>query len=450
MKLTLSWLKEHLETTATLTEITDALTGLGLEVEDVFDPSEKLAAFTVAEIIEASPHPDADRLRVCQVDTGSGMVQVVCGAPNARAGLRGVFVAPGSYVPGIDLTLSKAKIRGVDSAGMMCSSRELEIGDDHDGIVELTGAPALGSPAAAALGLDDPVIDIAITPNRGDCLGIRGIARDLAARGLGQLKPLMPAQVKGAFAASISIALDFPADNPACPHFIGRVIKGVKNGESPDWLKKKLTAMGLRPISALVDITNFMLLDRNRPLHVFDADAIAGNLTVRLSKAGEQFTALDGRDCALGEGAVVIVDDDGVLSLGGIMGGESTGCTEATTNVLLEAAWFDPLAIAAAGRRLGIESDARYRFERTVDPSSTLPGIEAVTQLIQDICGGEASELVVAGEAPLRELAIPFAPADVHRLGGVDMTEARVRDILEALGFEVTVGAGGLLVQVPS
>jgi phenylalanyl-tRNA synthetase beta chain len=450
MKFTLSWLKEHLDTTATLTEITDALTGLGLEVEGVSDPSEKLAAFTVAEIIEATAHPDADRLRVCQVDTGAGMVQVVCGAPNARAGLRGVFVPPGAYVPGIDLTLSKAKIRGVDSAGMMCSSRELEIGDDHDGIVELAGTPALGSPAAAALGLDDPVIDIAITPNRGDCLGVRGIARDLAARGLGQLKPVMPAQVKGTFGAPISIALDFHADNLACPHFIGRLIRGVKNGESPDWLKKKLTAMGLRPISALVDITNFMLLDRNRPLHVFDADAIAGNLTVRLSQDGQKLTALDGRDYALGAGAVVIADDDGVLSLGGIMGGETTGCTDATVNVLLEAAWFDPLAIAATGRRLGIESDARYRFERTVDPASTAPGIEAATQLIMEICGGEASELVVAGEAPVRALAIPFAPADVHRLGGVDMPGTRARDILEALGFETTLATGGLTVQVPS
>ena len=450
MKFSLSWLKDHLDTTADASAVSDALTSLGLEVESVFDPAQALAAFTVAEIKEAVPHPDADRLRVCKVDTGKDVVQVVCGAPNARAGLVGVFAAPGTYVPGLDLTLSKAKIRGVESMGMMCSSRELQIGEDHDGIIELSGKPAPGSAAAAALGLNDPVIDIAVTANRGDCLGVRGIARDLAARGLGTLKPEMPAQVKGAFKPQISISLDFPADNVACPHFVGRVIRGVRNGESPDWLKRKLKAVGLRPISVLVDITNYLLMDRNRPLHVFDLDAVAGNLVVRFSRAGEKLTALDGRDYDLGEGAVVIADRDGVLSLGGIMGGESSGCTAATTNVLLEAAWFEPLAIAATGRRLGIESDARYRFERGIDPASTLPGIEAATRLILDLCGGEALDIVVAGEAPARNTVIQFPSALVARRGGVDMPERRVVEILTALGFEAKPGTGSLNVRVPS
>ncbi len=454
MKLTLSWLKEHLDTHAGVDEIAEALTSLGLEVEGIFDPAEKLGTFIVAEIKEAGPHPDADKLRLCKVDTGSEVVQVVCGAPNARAGLVGIFAAPGTYVPGLGVTLKKAKIRGVESVGMMCSARELEIGDDHGGIIELTGAHAPGSSAAAALGLVDPVIDIAITPNRGDCLGVRGIARDLAARGLGTLKPLMPAGVKGTFKAGVGIALDFPSDNPACPHFIGRVIRGVKNGESPEWLKRRLASVGLRPISALVDITNFLLMDRNRPLHVFDADAVAGDLTIRLSRAGETLTALDGQDYDLGPGAVVIADRDGVLSLGGIMGGQSSGCTEATTNVLLESAWFDPIAIAATGRRLGIDSDARHRFERGVDPASTEPGIEAATKLIIDICGGEASDLVVAGAAPLRNSVIEFATAHVHRLGGVDVPETRVVEILTALGFSAkpmaSASGASLHVGVPS
>jgi phenylalanyl-tRNA synthetase beta chain len=449
MKITLTWLRDHLDTDADTATVAEALTSLGLEVEGIHDPAAALATFTVAEIKEAVPHPDADKLRVCTVDTGTETVRVVCGAPNARAGLRGVFAAPGTYIPGLDITLGKAKIRGVESAGMMCSARELEIGDDHDGIIELPGTPALGSPAAAALGLDDPVLDIAVTPNRGDCLGVQGIARDLAARGLGRLKHYMPAQVKGTFTSPIGIRLDFPADNVACPHFIGRSIRGVRNGESPDWLKRKLEAVGLRPISALVDITNYLLMDRNRPLHVFDADAIAGDLTIRMSRSGERLTALDGRDHDLGAGAVVIADRDGVLSLGGIMGGESSACTAQTVNVLLEAAYFEPLAIAATGRRLGIESDARYRFERGVDPASTLPGIEAATQLVLDLCGGEASAVVVAGAAPQRDTVIEFPSALVARRGGMEIPESRVIEILTALGFEAKPAAGGLSVRVP-
>ncbi|HEX9808431.1 MAG TPA: phenylalanine--tRNA ligase subunit beta, partial [Alphaproteobacteria bacterium] len=328
MRFTLGWLKEHLDTKAGPREVVDRLTAIGLEVEAVIDRAAALASFTVARIIEAVPHPDADKLKVCRVDTGTGEVQVVCGAPNARAGLLGVFAAPGTTIPGLGITLRKARIRGVESAGMMCSARELELGDDHEGIIELAGEARPGSPAVEALGLGDPVLDVAVTPNRGDCLGVRGIARDLAAAGLGTLKPLLPATVKGRFKSPISIALDFPegaAD--ACPHFVGRTIRGVANGDSPDWLRRKLGAVGLRPISGLVDITNYFAIDQGRPLHAFDADTIAGDLTVRLSRPGESLAALDGRTYDLGEGACVIADADGVLSLGGVMGGESSGCT---------------------------------------------------------------------------------------------------------------------------
>jgi phenylalanyl-tRNA synthetase beta chain len=451
MKFTFGWLKEHLETKAPLGEVTDALTALGLELEGVEDRAAALADFVVARITSAEPHPDADKLRVCVVDNGSDEIQVVCGAHNARAGLTGVFAPAGTHIPGTGIDLKKAKIRGVESAGMMCSALEMELGDDHSGIIELETEAPLGSPAADALGLADPVIDIAITPNRGDCLGVHGVARDLAAAGLGTLKPLMPATIKGTFQSPIGITLDFDGETAdACPHFIGRYIRGVKNVESPGWLKEKLLAVGLRPISALVDITNYFAIDRCRPLHVFDADTIAGNLSVRLSKEGERLAALDGETYELGAGACVIADDDGVLSLGGVMGGESTGCAEGTVNVLVESALFDPIRTATTGRRLGIESDARYRFERGIDPASTEPGIEAATQLILEICGGEASELVIAGQAPETELGLTFSAAEVAKRGGLDVTEDRVRDILDGLGFRATPDAGGLRVSVPS
>jgi phenylalanyl-tRNA synthetase beta chain len=451
MKFTFGWLKEHLETKAPLGEVTDALTALGLEVEGVEDRAAQLAGFVVAKIKSAEPHPDADKLRVCVVDNGKEEIQVVCGAHNARAGLTGVFAPAGTHIPGTGIDLKKAKIRGVESSGMMCSALELELGDDHSGIIELETDAALGSPAADALGLGDPVIDIAITPNRGDCLGIHGIARDLAAAGLGTLKPLMPATVKGTFESPIGITLDFePGTENACPHFIGRYIRGVKNVESPGWLKDKLLAVGLRPISALVDITNYFSIDRCRPLHVFDADTIAGNLTVRLSREGESLAALDGDTYELGAGACVIADDDGVLSLGGVMGGESSGCAEGTVNVILESAIFDPIRTAATGRRLGIESDARYRFERGIDPASTEPGIEAATQLVLEICGGEASELVMAGDAPIEERGLVFATADIAKRGGLEVTEARAEEILDALGFQARPDEGGLRVTVPS
>lgn len=453
MKFTFNWLKAHLDTDASISEIGDALTAVGLEVESITDPAAALDGFVVAEIRDAAPHPDADKLQVCQVDAGDGAkpAQVVCGAPNARAGLKGVFAPPGAYVPGLDMKLGAAKIRGVESHGMMCSARELELGDDHAGIIELdTDLPA-GASAAEALGLTDPVIEIAITPNRGDCLGVHGIARDLAAAGVGTLRPLLPASVPSGAGDGIGVAIDLPADaRNACPHFVARTIRGVRNRESPDWLKRYLLAVGLRPISALVDITNYFSIDRCRPLHVFDADTVAGDLVVRLSRQGDRLSALDGRNYDLGDGACVISDDDGVLSLGGIMGGESSSCTETTTNIVLESAYFDPLRTALTGRRLGIDSDARYRFERGIDPDSTAPAMEAATRMILDICGGEACLPAVAGASPDTTRSFVFNVGLVARRGGLDIPESQARDILLGLGFNAKPDIGGLRVTVPS
>ena len=451
MKFTFGWLKEHLETKASLGEVTDALTALGLELEGVYDRAADLDGFVVAKIKEVTPHPDADTLKVCLIDNGAEEIQVVCGADNARAGLIGVFAPNGIHIPGTGIDLQKAKIRGVESSGMMCSVLELELGDDHSGIIELETDAPLGSPAADALSLGDPVIDIAITPNRGDCLGVHGIARDLAAAGLGVLKPLLPASVKGTFESPIGISLDFaPEIADACPHFVGSYIRGVKNVESPAWLKEKLLAVGLRPNTALVDITNYFTLDRCRPLHVFDADTIVGDLTVRLSAAGENLAALDGNSYTLDDSVCVIADGDGVLSLGGVMGGESTGCVEGTVNVIVESALFDPIRTAATGRKLGIESDARYRFERGIDPTSTESGIEAAIQLILEICGGESSELVVVGAAPKTALGLTFEVGEVAKYSGLEVTEVRAKEILDALGFNAHPDSRGLQVTVPS
>ncbi|MGE5539302.1 MAG: phenylalanine--tRNA ligase subunit beta [Gemmatimonas sp.] len=451
MKFTLNWLRDHLDSTADVAAISRALTDLGLEVESVTDRGKELAPFRVAHVIDAKRHPEADRLQVCMVDTGEGApVQVVCGAPNARAGLKVVFAPPGTYVPGSDITLKKTKIRGVESAGMLCSARELELGEDHDGIIELPANAPVGAPAAGVLGVDDPVFDVAITPNRADCLGVHGIARDLAAGGLGHLKPLAPHGAKGSYVSPVNVTLALKGADDACPVFAGRYVRGVKNRPSPEWLQTRLKAIGLRPISALVDITNYLTFDRARPLHVFDADTLTGHLVVRLARPGEKLEALNGKSYELTGSETVIADDDGVLSLGGVVGGTSSGCTEGTVNVFVESALFDPVRTAETGRKHAIESDARYRFERAVDPASVLPGLDEATRLIVEICGGEPSQPVIAGHVPQGHRTVPFRPARVMALGGAPIAEDEVLSILERLGFTARPGTDRFEVTVPT
>ncbi|MGB8274477.1 MAG: phenylalanine--tRNA ligase subunit beta, partial [Alphaproteobacteria bacterium] len=452
MKFTLAWLKEHLETPAALDEICARLTMLGLEVEEVVDRAQDLAAFKVARVVTVEPHPNADRLRLCTVETGSGTIRVVCGAPNVRAGMKAVLARPGDTIPATGTVLKKSAIRGVESDGMLCSASELLTGDDEEGIIELPADAKVGEPFAGALGLDDPVIDVAVTPNRSDCLGVRGVARDLAAAGVGSLVPRADTPVPASFKCPVTVRLDFaPSVRPApCAMFAGRVVRGVINRPSPQWLQNRLKAIGLRPISSLVDITNYLTIDRARPLHVFDADCLAGNLTVRLAERGQKLMALNGKEYELDPDMTVIADEDGVLSLGGVIGGEPSGCTPATQNVFLECALFDPVRTAATGRKLGVESDARYRFERGVDPASVLPGIEAATRMIVELCGGEASEVVVAGAEPDWRRSIALRPSRVHHLGGVDLPEDRSRAILEKLGFEVGPADGALDATAPS
>jgi phenylalanyl-tRNA synthetase beta chain len=450
MKFTLAWLKDHLETDAPLDEILDTLTMIGLEVEHVADPAAALAGYVVAEVVSAEKHPDADKLQVCRVATGKEELQVVCGAPNARAGMKGVFAPAGAYVPGIDLTLKKVKIRGVESNGMLCSERELELSDEHTGIIELSDQAEVGSPAADALGLTDPVIDIAITPNRPDCLGVRGVARDLAAAGLGTLKDDTVKAVEGGFESPIGIELRFEAgDAEACPVFAGRLVKNIKNGPSPAWLQQRLKAIGLRPINALVDITNYVSYDRGRPLHVYDADKLSGAVSARLGKKGESFLALDGNEYEVNEQMCVIADDAQVLGLGGVMGGEATGCTEATKNVLIESAYFSPLRTAATGRSLNILSDARYRFERGVDPAFVLPGLEMASAMVLELCGGEVSKPTVAGAPPEAERVIEFDLSEVARLTGLELGEKRIKKVLGALGFWLSGHGPTFKVAVP-
>ncbi|CAK0775374.1 Phenylalanine--tRNA ligase beta subunit [uncultured Gammaproteobacteria bacterium] len=455
MKFPLSWLKDHLETEAGLDRITETLTALGLEVEGVTDRAKPLAPFTIARVISAERHPNADKLQVCMVDPGNGAapVQVVCGAPNARAGLRGVFAQAGAIIPNSATELKKGVIRGVESCGMLCSERELNLSEEHNGIIELPDDAPLGGSYARYLGLDDPLIEIALTPDRADCAGVRGIARDLAAAGLGRLKPLTGGKVEsspvqGSFRSPIGVSIEEPQ---ACPLFIGRFIKGIRNGSSPRWLRDKLLAIGLRPISILVDLTNYLTMDIARPLHVFDADTLAGGIIVRLSRAGEPLKALNGKDYVLEDGMTVIADFDGVLGLAGIVGGEPSGCTEDTVNVFVECALFDPVRTAATGRKLAIDSDARYRFERGVDPGAAFEGMERITRLIVDLCGGEASELVVAGGVPGGRRMLTLRPTRVNHLGGVDVPLAEQRRILEALGFETSLTEdGNVSVAVPS
>ncbi|WP_374274817.1 phenylalanine--tRNA ligase subunit beta [Brevundimonas sp.] len=445
MKFTLDWLKDHLDTEADVETVARAMTMAGLEVEDVIDPVAKLAPFTVARIVSAEQHPNADRLRVCQVETVDGLKEIVCGAPNARAGLVTIYAPIGAYVPGLGVTLVEKPVRGVVSNGMLCSASELELSDESDGILDLPGDLRVGRPAAGVFGAQ-PVIDFEVTPNRPDWLGVAGIARDLAAAGLGTLKTPAIEAVPGAFPSPLSIRIERP---DLCAVFAGRLIRGVRNGPSPQWLQDRLRAIGLRPISALVDITNLVSYDRARPLHVYDASKLVGGEIVarggqsaRDSGEPEHLIALDGKTYAPGPNACVIADAAGErpIGLGGVMGGESTGCDEATVDVFVESAWFDPLATAQTGRDLGIISDAQYRFARGVDPASVVPGLELATTLILELCGGEPSEMVVAGEAPAAPPSFAFDPARVGRLTALEVSDDRIAEILIALGFEIERG----------
>ncbi|CUJ06993.1 phenylalanine--tRNA ligase subunit beta [Cognatishimia activa] len=450
MKFTLSWLKDHLDTDASLDEILYALTDLGLEVEEVVNPADRLKEFTIAKVLHAEKHPDADKLKVCNVLTDEGESQIVCGAPNAREGITVVLCKPGSYIPGLDITIKVGNIRGVESHGMMASERELELSDEHNGIIELpsgeVGEKFVDWLAANDPSKVDPVIEIAITPNRPDALGVRGVALDLAARGLGTMKPAKTADVSGSYESPIGISIDDDTRENGCHVFAGRLIKGVKNGPSPKWLQDKLEAIGLRPISALVDVTNFFTFDRNRPLHVFDADKVKGDLRVHRAAGGETLVGLDEKEYTFSAGQVVISDDEGVESIGGIMGGLATGCTEETTNVFLEAAVWDHVQIATTGRALKINSDARYRNERGIDPAFNMEALDLATAMIMELCGGEPSNVVTAGEVPDVSRAYKLDTDRVQSLVGMEIPAVQQRKTLEDLGFVLE----GDMAQVPS
>ena len=449
MKFTLSWLREHLDTDAPLDRILDTLTRIGLEVEGVEDRGAALAPFRIAQVLSAEPHPNADRLRACRVDAGEGAVSVVCGAPNARAGMRAVFAPPGSRIPGTGAVLKVAEVRGVPSEGMLLSNREMGLGEDHDGIVELPADAPVGQPYAAWAGLDDPVVEIAVTPNRGDALGVRGIARDLAAAGLGTLRPWSAGAVPGAFPSPLAWEVAWPE---ACPWVLGRTVRGLRNGPSPDWLRRRLESVGLRPISALVDVTNFFALDLCRPLHVFDADKVRGGvLTMRPGAPDERVLALNGKDYEATPEDLVIADTAGVQSLAGVIGGAATGCDEDTTACFIECALFDPVRVALTGRRLNATSDARQRFERGIDPAFLPAALEAATRMILDLCGGQASEVVSAGAEPQWQRNATLRFERLRALGGADMPAAEATGILERLGFTVEErGRERVRVAVPS
>src|SRR5579871_1552982 len=449
MKFTLSWLKEHLDTDEPVEKLAEKLTMIGLEVESIEDKAKLLAPFTIARVISAEQHPNADRLRVCMVDTGNGAapVQVVCGAPNARAGLVSVFSPPGTFIPGKNITLSVGTIRGVESRGMLCSEAELELSQNHDGIMDLPADAPVGKPYAEWAGLGDPVFEINLTPNRQDCAGVHGIARDLFAADMGKFKDPAIKPIKGEFPCPVKVTVE---DESLCPGFALRLVRGVKNGSSPQWLQKRLTSIGLRPINALVDITNFMTYDRARPLHVFDAKKVKGNLVVRRARDGETLLALDGRTYTLDSGICVIADDHGVESLAGIMGGEASGCDENTTDVLIESALWNEINIAQTGRKLGINSDARYRFERGVDPAFMVPGLELATKLVMDICGGTPSENIVVGNAFGDDRIIEFPVTEVKRLAGIDVAFPEMKRILSHLGFMVAGSGPVVKIAVPS
>jgi phenylalanyl-tRNA synthetase beta chain len=449
MKFTLSWLKEHLDTDEPLEKLAGKLTMIGLEVEHIEDKAKALSPFTIARVISAEQHPNADRLRVCMVDTGNGTapVQVVCGAPNARAGLVSVFSPPGTFIPGKNITLGIGTIRGVESRGMLCSAAELQLSEDHDGIMELPADAPIGVAYTEWAQLGDPVIEINLTPNRQDCTGVHGIARDLSAADMGRFKDPGIKPIKGEFPCPVKVTVE---DTKLCPGFALRLVRGVRNGPSPEWLQKRLTSIGLRPINALVDITNFMTYDRARPLHVFDAAKVKGNLTVRRARDGETLLALDGRTYTLDSNVCVIADDRGVESLAGIMGGEASGCSEQTTDVLIESALWNEINIAQTGRKLGINSDARYRFERGVDPAFMVPGLEMATRLVMELCGGAPSENVVVGKAFGDDRVIDFPLAEVKRLAGVEVPLPEVKRILGHLGFMLAGSGPVVKVAVPS
>jgi phenylalanyl-tRNA synthetase beta chain len=448
MKFSLSWLKTHLETEAPLDAITETLTRIGLELEGVANRGAALAAFRIAHVIEAIPHPNADRLRACKVDTGDGVVSVVCGAPNARAGMKAVFAAPGSYIPGTAITLKVGEIRGVQSAGMLLSAREMGLGEDHSGIIDLPADAPVGVPYATWAGLDDPIIEISVTPNRGDCFSVRGVARDLAAAGIGTLKPFTPNRIAPRFDGGPQWRIDFPE---ACPWIIGRTVRGVKNSPSPTWLQDRLTSIGLRPINALVDMTNFFTFDLGRPLHVFDVDKLSGKVLTLRRGAGEIMRALNGRDYLVHEEDCAICDAAGVQSIAGVIGGEATGCDDSTTSVFVECALFDPIRIALTGRRHQIVSDARQRFERGLDPALMPDAIEAATALIMELCGGEPGTVTTAGAEPVWQRDATMRFSRVAGLGGSDIPPDEAVGSLERLGFAVRErNAERITVAVPS
>ena len=447
MKFSLSWLKEHLDTDESLETLADKLTMIGLEVEHIEDQAKLLQPFTIAEIVEAVQHPNADRLRVCTVNVGEAApLQIVCGAPNARAGLKTVLARPGTFIPGKDFTIGLGNIRGVESQGMLCSAGELGLPDAIDGIIELPADAPVGKAYADWAKLGDPVIEINLTPNRQDCTGVFGIARDLAAADMGKFKNPAINPIKGEFPCPVKVTVE---DATLCPGFAMRLVRGVKNGPSPEWLQKRLTSIGLRPINALVDITNFLTFDRARPLHVFDAAKVHGDIVVRRARDGETLLALDGKTYKLDDKACVIADEHGVESLAGIMGGEASGCDEGTTDVLIESALWNEINIAQTGRRLGINSDARYRFERGVDPAFMLPGLELATKLVMELCGGTPSENIVVGKVFADDRVIDFPVAEVKRLAAIDVPPAEMRRILGHLGF-MMAGSGPIVkVAIP-
>ena len=448
MKFTVNWLKKHLDTKASTEEICEKLTNIGLELEEFEDMSAVYEPFTVAYVEKCEDHPDSDHLHVCNVKTQDSVVQVVCGAPNARTGMKGIFAPSGSYIPGLDFKLKKTKIRGVESNGMLVSEREMCLSDEHKGIIEVDDKYEIGTPMAEIFGLDEKVIDIGLTPNRADCAGVRGIARDLAAAGLGKLKPIDDTPVKGTFKSPIDVIIE----DEGCEMFCGRLIKNIKNGPSPMWVQNMLKSIGLRPISALVDVTNLMTMDHGRPLHVFDADKVAGNLVLRKTKGGEKIDALNDKSYELPAGAIGIYDDSGLVSVAGVVGGVSTACENDTVNVFVESAYFDPMRIARTGRDLGIQSDARYRNERGIDPEFNRPGMEMATKLILELCGTdetEVSEIVQAGDVPKWKRTIDFDPAYTQKLCGVDVPVKEQIAILERLGFGVKKGSGDTLKVSP-